>query len=290
MTSRDAAPRMVRQIANSPLAWTAAAFLVALAFLAVSFALLHFAHIPYPADPAATDLAGKLSSPNHAHWLGTDALGRDVLTRVLHGSYLSLSVGFVAVAVELVLGIAVGAAAGYFRGKTDAVLMRLVDAVMCFPAFFLALTAVALIGPHIFNVMIVIGLVGWTRTARLVRAEFLTLREAGYVIAAKNLGQTNRRIIFHHIFPNAAVPIFITGVLGFPDAILLEAGLSFLGFGVQPPTPTWGNIIADGKPYLLDAWWLILFPGLAILCTALAFYLVAEAVRESTARPLSSAA
>jgi peptide/nickel transport system permease protein len=273
-----------RRRIKRPLQWMAAAFLLGLTLLAAIFAILHVTHTAYPIDPAATDLGRKLLSPTGAHWLGTDALGRDVLTRLLHGSYISLSVGFVAVAVELALGVAVGAVAGYFRGTVDAVLMRFVDAVMCFPTFFLVLTAVALIGPNIFNVMIVIGLVAWTRTARLVRAEFLTLRESGYVLAAKALGQRSHWIIIRHIFPNAAVPIFVTAVLGFPEAILLEAGLSFLGFGVQPPTPTWGNIIADGKPYLLDAWWLIIFPGLAIFLTALAFYLVAEAVRESASR------
>lgn len=273
-----------RQRIKRPLEWMAAAFLLGLTLLAATFAILHLTHTAYPADPAATDLGRKLLSPTGEHWLGTDALGRDVLTRLLHGSYISLSVGFVAVAVELGLGVAVGALAGYFRGTVDAVLMRFVDAVMCFPTFFLVLTAVALIGPNIFNVMIVIGLVAWTRTARLVRAEFLTLRESGYVLAAKALGQRDHWIIIRHIFPNAAGPIFVTAVLGFPEAILLEAGLSFLGFGVQPPTPTWGNIIADGKPYLLDAWWLIIFPGLAIFLTALAFYLIAEFVRESTSR------
>jgi peptide/nickel transport system permease protein len=169
--------------------------------------------------------------------------------------------------------------AGYFRGAIDTVVMRVIDAVMAFPAFFLVLSAVALIGPSVWNVMIVIGLVGWTRTARLVRAEFLTLRETGYVAAARMLGQKDSVIMRRHIFPNAAAPILVTAVLGIPEAILLEAGLSFLGFGVQPPAATWGNIIADAKPYLLDAWWLIIFPGAAIFLTALAFYQIAEWLR-----------
>jgi peptide/nickel transport system permease protein len=250
-----------------------------LAVIAVIFLILRATGVAFPSDPAAIDLAAKLRPPSAGHWLGSDPLGRDVLTRMLHGTYVSLAVGIVAVALELFVGISVGAVAGYFRGALDAILMRIVDAVMAFPPFFLVLTAVALIGPSVWNVMIVIGLVGWTRTARLVRAEFLTLREMGYVAAAKALGQKNRTIMWRHILPNAAAPILVIGVLGIPEAILLEAGLSFLGFGVQPPAPTWGNIIADGKPYLLDAWWLILFPGLAIFVTALAFYPIAEWLR-----------
>jgi peptide/nickel transport system permease protein len=227
----------------------------------------------------ASKVSVRLRPPSLLHWLGTDALGRDVLTRMLHGTYVSLAVGLIAVTVELIVGILLGGVAGYFRGAIDTVVMRVIDAVMAFPAFFLVLSAVALIGPSVWNVMIVIGLVGWTRTARLVRAEFLTLRETGYVAAARMLGQKDSVIMRRHIFPNAAAPILVTAVLGIPEAILLEAGLSFLGFGVQPPAATWGNIIADAKPYLLDAWWLIIFPGAAIFLTALAFYQIAEWLR-----------
>lgn len=254
----------------------AATFLLGLIALAVVFAILRLTHIPFPADPNATDLAARLTAPGPGHWLGTDHLGRDILTRLLHGSYISLSVGLIAVVLELAIGVPIGALAGYLGGRVDAVLMRLTDAVLCFPSFFLVLTAVAIMGPNIFNVIVVIGLVSWTRAARLVRAEFLTLRESGYVLAARTLGQSTRAILFRHILPNAAAPILVTAVLGVPEAILIEAGLSFLGFGVQPPTATWGNIVADGKPYLLDAWWLILFPGAAILLTTLAFQILAR--------------
>ena len=198
------------------------------------------------------------------HWLGTDNLGRDVFSRMLNGSYISLTVGFIAVAVSLFIGVTVGAISGYLGGWVDNVVMRIVDAILCFPTFFLILTAVALLGPNIINIIVVIGLVSWTGTARLVRAEFLTLRESEYVRAARTLGQRNLLIIFRHILPNAAAPIIVTAVLGIPEAILTEASLSFLGFGVQPPQATWGNIITDGKTYLLDAWWLIVFPGFAI--------------------------
>ena len=259
----------------------AATFLLGLIALAVVFAILRLTHIPFPADPNATDLAARLTAPGPGHWLGTDHLGRDILTRLLHGSYISLSVGLAAVVLELAIGVPLGALAGYLGGRVDAVLMRLVDAVLCFPSFFLVLTAVAIMGPSVFNVIVVIGLVSWTRAARLVRAEFLTLRESGYVLAARTLGQGTRAIVFRHILPNAAAPILVTAVLGVPEAILIESGLRFLGFGVQPPTATWGNIVADGKPYLLDAWWLILFPGTAILLTTLAFQAVGKLRVES---------
>lgn len=255
---------------------------VAIFFLmAIVFAALSFGHIPFPQDPNATNLERKLLPPNSINWLGTDNLGRDLLSRMLHGSYISLTVGFVAVAVSLGIGVVVGAISGYFGGWVDNIAMRVVDAVMCFPTFFLILTAVALLGPSMFNIIAVIGLVSWTGTARLVRAEFLTLRETEYVRAAKTLGQSTPAIIFRHILPNAFAPIFVAAVLGIPAAILTEAGLSFLGFGVQPPQATWGNIIADGKTYLLDAWWLIVFPGLAIFLAALSFYLAGDALRQA---------
>ena len=201
---------------------------------------------------------------------------------MLNGSYISLTVGFIAVAVSLLIGVTVGAISGYFGGWVDNVIMRIVDAILCFPTFFLILTAVALLGPNIINIIVVIGLVSWTGTARLVRAEFLTLRESEYVRAARALGQRSLLIILRHILPNAAAPIIVTAVLGIPEAILTEAGLSFLGFGVQPPQATWGNIITDGKSYLLDAWWLIVFPGFAIFVAALSFYLAGDALRQAS--------
>jgi peptide/nickel transport system permease protein len=234
-----------------------------------------------PMDPNATNLAGKLFPPSPAHWLGTDNLGRDVLSRMVAGSTISLTVGFVAMAVSLGIGIVVGAVSGYFGGWADNVIMRLVDALLCFPSFFLILTAIALLGPNIWIIIAVIGLVGWTGTARLVRAEFLTLRESEYVRAARAMGQSGKNIIFRHILPNAFAPIFVTAIISIPDAILIESGLSFLSFGVPPPQATWGNIIADGKTYFLDAWWLIVFPGLAIFTASLAFYLAGDALRRA---------
>ena len=260
-----------------------AATLVALFFLiAILTGICAWLGLYFPHDPNATNLALKLEPPSLEHWLGTDNLGRDVFSRMLNGSYISLTVGFIAVAVSLLIGVTVGAISGYLGGWVDNVMMRIVDAILCFPTFFLILTAVALLGPNILNIIAVIGLVSWTGTARLVRAEFLTLRESEYVRAARTLGQRSLLIIFRHILPNAAAPIIVTAVLGIPEAILTEASLSFLGFGVQPPQATWGNIISDGKTYLLDAWWLIFFPGLAIFVAALSFYLAGDALRQAS--------
>ena len=275
------AERALRRFRANKIGMFALALVILLGVVAVTFFILERLCIPWPIDPNATNLERKLRPPDSVNWLGTDNLGRDVFSRLLNGAYISLTVGFVAVFVSLSIGVTVGAIAGYFGKWVDNVIMRMVDAIMCFPSFFLILTAVALVGPSIFNIIVVIGLVSWTGTARLVRAEFLTLREAPYVQAARALGQRGPKIIFRHILPNAAAPILVTAVLGVPEAILAEAGLSFLGFGVQPPQATWGNIIADGKTYILDAWWLILFPGLAILIAALSFYLTGDALRQA---------
>lgn len=248
---------------------------------ALTAGILQLLGLPMPMDPNATNLAAKLQPPSAVHWLGTDNLGRDVLSRMIAGSTISLTVGFVAMAVSLGIGIFVGAVSGYFGGWIDNILMRVVDALLCFPSFFLILSAIAILGPNIWIIIGVIGLVSWTGTARLVRAEFLTLRESEYVRAARAMGQSGWKIIFRHILPNAAAPIFVTAIVSIPDAILVESGLSFLSFGVPPPQSTWGNIIADGKTYILDAWWLIVFPGLAIFTASLAFYIVGDALRRA---------
>jgi len=273
--------RVWRRFVRNRLNVAASGVVVALAVISLVFGIASMAKIPFPSDPNATSLESKLRPPSAAHWMGTDQLGRDVFSRVLHGSYISLTVGFVAVGVALGIGTVVGAISGYCGKWVDQVLMRAVDALMCFPTFFLILTAVALLGPSLWNIVIVIGLVSWTGTARLVRAEFLTLREMEYVRAARALGQRAPAIVFRHILPNAAAPIFVTAVLGIPGAILTEAGLSFLGLGVQPPQATWGSIISDAKTYILDAWWLIAFPGAAILIATLAFFLVGDGLRQS---------
>ncbi len=234
-----------------------------------------------PHDPGKTNVSLKLKPPSFQYFLGTDQLGRDVLSRMLHGSRISLSVGFVAVAISIFIGILVGAVAGYYGRWVDSVLMRFVDIMLCFPTFFLILTVVALLGPSIFNIMLVIGITSWMGTSRFVRAEFLSLRERDFVQAARALGMEDRRIIFRHILPNGLAPVFVTATLDVATAILVEAGLSFLGFGVQPPAPSWGNILTEGRTYIFDAWWLTLFPGFAILLTVLSFNLLGEGLRDA---------
>jgi peptide/nickel transport system permease protein len=274
--------RVARKFFSDRLAVVALVFISCFFAVAIAAGALKALGLPMPMDPNATNLEAKLLPPSATNWLGTDNLGRDVLSRMVAGSTISLTVGFVAMAVSLGIGIFVGAVSGYFGGWIDNLLMRIVDALLCFPSFFLILTAIAILGPNIWIIIAVIGLVSWTGTARLVRAEFLTLRESEYVRAARSMGQSGWNIIFRHIMPNAAAPIFVTAIVSIPDAILVESGLSFLSFGVPPPQATWGNIIADGKTYILDAWWLIVFPGLAIFTASLAFYIVGDALRRAS--------
>jgi peptide/nickel transport system permease protein len=273
--------RVASRFFSNRLAVASLGFIAFFFTVALAAGVLQLLGLPMPMDPNATNLAAKLQPPSAAHWLGTDNLGRDVLSRMVAGSTISLTVGFVAMAVSLGIGIILGAVSGYFGGWIDNVLMRIVDALLCFPSFFLILSAIAILGPNIWIIIAVIGLVSWTGTARLVRAEFLTLRESEYVRAARSMGQSGWKIIFRHILPNASAPIFVTAIISIPDAILVESGLSFLSFGVPPPQATWGNIIADGKTYILDAWWLIVFPGLAIFTASLAFYIAGDALRRA---------
>jgi len=252
-----------------------------LVIIVIVFFIAIFAPFLSLYDPGKTDVSLKLKPPSFQHYLGTDQLGRDVFSRMLYGSQISLSVGFVAVGISILIGILVGAMAGYKGGWVDSLLMRFVDIMLSFPSFFLILTVVAILRPNIYNVMIVIGITSWEGTARFVRAEFLSLRERDYVQAARALGVKDRRIIFRHILPNALAPVFVTASLGVASAILIEAGLSFLGFGVQPPAPSWGNILTEGRTYIFDAWWLTVFPGLAILITVLSFNLFGEGLRDA---------
>ncbi len=219
--------------------------------------------------------------------LGTDELGRDVFARMLQGAFVSLSIGFIAVGISLVIGIVLGGLSGFYGNvkfgviTVDTLIMRLTDVMLCFPTFFLILTVVALLPPSIYNIMVVIGLTGWMGTARFVRAEFLALRKLDFVVAATSIGAPDRRVIFSHMVPNAMAPVLVSATIGVATAILTESGLSFLGFGVQPPYATWGNILADGKGFIFDAPWLFFIPGFAILIVVLAFNVVGEGLREA---------
>ncbi len=235
-----------------------------------------------PYDPLAIDVSHVLEPPSLAHPCGTDLLGRDVLSRLIYGARISLEVGVLAVGISLAIGVVLGAVAGYFGGWVDGLISRLIDIMLCFPTIFLILAVIAYLEPSIVNIMIVIGLTSWMGVARLVRAEFLSLKEREFVLAEKALGASHGRIIFHHILPNALPPILVSATLGVGMAILVESALSFLGLGVQPPTPSWGNMLTEGKETLEIAWWLSVFPGLAILITVLGFNLLGEAIQEIT--------
>jgi len=242
--------------------------------------------------PPFTPFASELIPPEDApafgiYLLGTDELGRDVFARMLEGTFVSLMVGFVAVGISFTVGIIMGGLAGFYGRvrlgfiSVDSLIMRLVDIMLCFPTFFLILTVVALLPPSIYNIMIVIGLTSWMGTARFVRAEFLSLRDQDFVTAARAQAIPEWRIIFIHMVPNAIAPVLVSATIGVATAILTESSLSFLGFGVQPPDATWGNILSDGKSFIFDAPWLTFIPGFTILVVVLAFNLCGEGLREA---------
>jgi len=286
---------------RDPAAMTAIAVLVAL--VAIAFAGKLLTEVFPLLDPAQVRLVDKLRAPLSApspalepalrpalgiYVLGTDDLGRDVLARMLQGSVVSLSIGFVAMLIAVSVGVLLGSVAGYFGDRrlgpftVDAAIMRFTDVMLCFPSFFLVLTVIALLPPDIHYIMVVLGLTGWMGVARFVRAEFLSLKGRDFVLAARACGIPARRIIAFHLLPNALGPVLVTATITVAGAILTESALSFLGFGVQPPDATWGNILADGRAYIFDAPWLFFIPGAAIFVVVLAFNLVGEGVREAS--------
>ncbi|HDP98927.1 MAG TPA: ABC transporter permease [bacterium] len=234
-----------------------------------------------PYDPDEIDLAQIYQPPSAEHLFGTDMNGRDVFTRVLYGARISMSVGFISSGLAGLIGVLIGALAGFFGGRIDNLLMRLVDLILCIPSFFLLLMVIAMLEPNIYNVMIVIALTSWPGLARMVRAEVLSVRERDFVQAAIALGIGRWRIIWRHIIPNVMAPVFVAITLGVAAAILVESGLSFLGLGVQPPTPSWGNILAQGRSVMQFAWWMTVFPGLAIFITVLGYNLIGEGLRDA---------
>ena len=250
-------------------------FLVGMMVLAALLAPLLATH-----DYLLRDNNAILLPPSLEHFFGTDSLGRDVFSRMLYGARVSLWVGFVAVGIALCIGVTLGLIAGYFRGIIDECIMRFVDVMLCFPSFFLILAVIAFLGQGLFNIMVIIGLTSWMGVARLVRAETLSLRERDFIHAARLSGASTLRILFRHILPNAAAPVLVSATLGIAGAILLESSLSFLGIGVEYPMPSWGNILIEGKQTLGVAWWLSLFPGLAILLTVLGYNLLGEGLRD----------
>ncbi|MFQ6617392.1 MAG: ABC transporter permease [Fidelibacterota bacterium] len=250
--------------------------------MCVIFSIAILAPFLAPYDPnLQLDVINKrLLPPSPRFPLGTDELSRDLLSRIIYGSRISISIGLLSAAIAIFLGTLVGLISGYMAGKTDVVLMRLVDILLGFPRFFLILLVIAFFKPSIFIIVIVLSLVSWMEVSRLVRAQVLSLKEQEFVTAAKSMGIGAGRIIFAHILPNTVAPVIIAGALRVGSTILLEASLSFLGLGVQPPTASWGNIVNSGSLHLTDAWWISTFSGIAIIFTVVSFNLVGDGLRD----------
>ena len=266
---------MAQRLCQNPRAVLGALALALLTALALTASLV----APYAPDIANFD--HRLVPPGPAHPFGTDHLGRDVLSRTIWASRTSLVIAFLATAVAVTLGVVIGAVSGYFGGWPDAMLMRMTDMVLAFPVFFIAVMILALFGPSIPGLVTVIGATSWPPTARLVRAEFLRLRTLDFVTAARGLGASGIRVMARHILPNIVAVIVISVTLRVGVSILTEAGLSYLGLGVQPPTASWGNLVADGREYLRSAWWVSLFPGSLVFASVMAINLLGDGLRDA---------
>jgi peptide/nickel transport system permease protein len=253
---------------------------VGAAIVVVLFVVAALAPVMAPYDPDEIDARHVLAPPSSVHPLGTDELGRDVLSRMMHGSRVSLLVGFVSAGIACAVGALLGAVSGYFGRAVDVVIMRMVDVMLCFPSFFLILAVIAYLDAKIWNIMVVIGVTSWMGVCRLVRAEFLSLKQRDFMVAAEALGASPWRIILRHGLPNAMAPVFVAFILGVAGAILTESALSFLGIGIQPPDPSWGNMLTEGKATIEVAWWLSVYPGCAILITVLGYNLLGEGLRD----------
>lgn len=241
-----------------------------------------FAGVLFPAGTDVMDLSARLTPPHlgFPHPLGTDPIGRDVLSRVVYGGRVSLTVGLVSVALSVVIGSVLGLLAGYYQGRLGALIMRLADIQLAFPFILLAITVIAIIGPGLWKLIAVMVVSQWAQYARLVRSQALALRERDYVQAAFALGAGHNRVMFRHIVPNAIGPIVVLSTLNVANNILLESGLTFLGLGVDPQVPSWGGMLADGRTYLQSAWWVSVFPGVAITLTVLGFNLLGDWLRD----------
>ena len=241
----------------------------------------------YIKDPLAQDLLARLTPPfwqeggSLAYPLGTDNLGRDVLVRILYGSRVSLMVGFASVLVACGSGIALGLISGYYGGRADNVIMRVADVFMAYPFMLLTISIIAVLGNSIFNLILVLGLSDWVTYARTIRGSVLSIKEKEFVLAAHSVGTRNRVILLRHVFPNVLSPVLVLGTVRVANIIIWESGLSFLGMGVPPPMPTWGRMLAEGRVYITDAWWLVTLPGLAIMLTILSINLLGDGLRDA---------
>lgn len=257
--------------------------LVGLGILVILVLLALFADViaDYDTVVIKQNLANRLKGPSAEHWLGTDEFGRDIFARLVHGARVSLKVGIIAVGISIVLGGILGALAGFYGGRIDNIIMRIMDVFLAVPSILLAIAIVSALGPSIINLMVAISISSVPRYARIVRASVLSIRDQEFVEAARAIGANNARIIFRHIIPNSLAPVIVQGTLGVASAILSTAGLSFIGLGIQPPAPEWGSMLSGGRQYLRYAWWVTTFPGVAIMITILSLNLLGDGLRDA---------
>lgn len=271
----------LREVARRPSALVGGMMITVILLVSLAFPLI------YPVDPLEQELMARLTPPawqdggSADHLLGTDNLGRDVLSRLLYGSRVSLLVGFAAVLVAAIAGIFLGLFSGYYGGKLDSLIMRVADIFMAYPFMLLTISVIAVLGNSIFNLILVLGLADWVTYARTIRGSVLSLKEKEFVEASRAIGTPHRVIIFRHILPNVISPLLVLGTLRVANIIVWESGLSFLGMGVPPPMPTWGRMLAEGRVYITDAWWLVTLPGLAIMVTILSINLLGDGLRDA---------
>jgi len=276
--SRSFAKLFWRQLKRNPLV-IAALVVLALLYAMMGASVLVDSFPPY--DPSEPFVGPRLEGPSAEHWFGTDHLGRDLFSRVVVGSQISLNIGIIVALLSVSIGTFLGSLAGYFGGWLDSLIMRFTDIVINFPFLFFAITIVTILEPNFWNIVLAIGLLAWTSIARIVRANILSLREREFVLAAHSVGAPARRIIIRHILPNTIAPLIVYATLTVGVAIIAEAGLSYLGLGVQPPTPSWGNMLQQGKPYISSNIWFTLFPGLFIFASVMCINYLGDGLRDA---------
>jgi peptide/nickel transport system permease protein len=270
-----------RRFRRSKLAVAALIYVALVTIIALAAPLIAERGRAVPFAPDDVNFTSRMQPPGARHHLGTDDLGRDVLARMIHGARISLTVGFLATLISLVVGSLLGSLAGYYGGAADWVVSRVIEIVLCFPFLILVLGIVALFGPSLYTIMIALGLTSWTTEARFVRGEFLRIREMEFAYAARASGARDARIILRHLLPNALAPVLVSASFGVASAILTESALSFLGFGVPLPTATWGSILHAAEQNIEYAWWLVIFPGVAIFLTVAAFNVIGDRFRDA---------